>query len=274
MKGNPSQYIPPPASSGLRQTQGLVAPPYIEQPTKTHAPSSTLRKTTPATGIPAQKPSQPAQPAPLKIPPIIESLYIEPAQPPTRAYIPPPKVLKFDYNSEDCQKYANIYSLLVAIEGVEDQASNGVLSETDRDNLINTLTDQFNRATRVVRFTEQNVRDFAEECNLKCLFAFNYLYGKHQTHGRTDSLGHAYQLGSNLTSLDDLAAFPDATVDQYRNCLLSIRMNLRALADHDSKYANAVTAVDHWITVMRQATILSESDKQSIIELGRHIRTI
>lgn len=206
-----------------------------------------------------------------------DPLYIAPAEPPTRAYIPPPKILKFEYRKEDSEKYANIYSLLVAIDGVEEQASNGILTVTDRDTLIEELSDQFFRALRVVGFNEQNVRDFAEESRLKCPFALNCLYGQVRkqtdTHKNPIQL-HAYKLGTNLTSLSDLCAFPDSTSGQYSHCLLEIKSSVKALSEHNQHYADLLGAIDHWIAVVRRADSLSDAEKHGVMELIARIRSV
>lgn len=65
-------------------------------------------------------------------------------------------------------KYGNIYSIVAAVEVLEDEFSNDRVSVEDRDRLMAELVGQFKPTLEVLRLNKEKVAEFCEAANLSC----------------------------------------------------------------------------------------------------------
>lgn len=205
--------------------------------------------------------------------------HIAPAEPPRTAYVPPPKLPhRFPFDPLKRDAYANFYSILSTIEALEEEACNGVIPLTLRDELLRGLYEQYTRVANVLGFSQQrDVEEFACAADLSCSFAFATLFKntEREKPAQTANRGALFfGIGSDLTDLSDLCEHAGATYGQCQQKALEARTKFRKLGGGCD---GALQILGRWIDFFmsrRTSDALSPEERRALAADVAAIRAI
>ncbi|KAH0794725.1 hypothetical protein GPJ56_001272 [Histomonas meleagridis] len=181
--------------------------------------------------------------------------YIAPANKPVGVYIPPPKLPhRFPFDPDKMEAYANFYSILSAMEALEEETCNGIISQEQRNELFAGLFEQYNRVLKVIGFGNQNdVKEFALATDLICSFTFASIFGNTEQNKQTQAANKAvlyFDIGQGLTTLSDLCESEGSMYGQCQQAALEIRTKFRKLGEQGND--NAIKILTKWIQLFMQ----------------------
>lgn len=195
--------------------------------------------------------------------------FIPPAPQPTQRYVPPPRQpLKFELKPSFQSAYAQLYAILQTVEIIEDEWTNGNISNKEHDARLPSLLKHFNMAKSAAGFSEQNVRDFAEACNLECPMALNLLVPNKDTTSSSKSKGNlkdVREFAVAYVNLKNTIQLNRNTMEELRRAFNSFRFPLERLGvlQMDVKCGNKVKYWSEKFGQMHPEDSLSPSDFQT-----------
>jgi len=175
--------------------------------------------------------------------------FVSVAEPPTMAYVPPPRQpLKFEFRPVNQNTYANLYSIIQTVDILQDEYSNGSISESDLDSKMSILKQQYLVMKQVAGFSDQNVRDFAEECGLECFLALKILAPEQKATVQPSmvaSLQDASEFGQAYVNLINNVDIGPYNMDKVRLAFNDFRFPLERLG-YLNKSMNIRSKVQYW----------------------------
>ena len=196
-------YIDPAYSAYRRQLQPQQPPPQ-QQTTRFSQPP------VPRVQQPAPVPMRNTQP--MEQPPVVTGVRLpqhasaDSIRPKMRVRLPP---------GQD----ANLYSLLYAIEVLEDEWCNGFVSNEDHQKLFPKLKEQFMIICNALNLRRVDVTQFCEDVELHCGYAMNVLYddtGAQEPTAESDTAAaDGVNLGTAFATLSDRCAMESGTVAEF-----------------------------------------------------------
>ena len=190
----------------------------------------------------------------------------------TASSVPAPSRPKYHIREADKAKYANIYSLIAAVEAVEDEYCNGNISPDEHNRVLNDLKKQFNTVKSAMSLSVKDVTNFCEAARLPHGYAVAALFDADiEDDGTpTSNLKQALDLGTDFTTLSDFCALGSVRAEEAGQLVRTIKARLQALGVlNRNGEAKAIT--DKWVEkfdAMRAGEIVPDA---VIEELKRDI---
>ena len=190
----------------------------------------------------------------------------------TASSVPAPSRPKYHIKEADKAKYANIYSLIAAVEAVEDEYCNGNISPEEHTRVLTDLKKQFNTVKSAMSLSVKDVTDFCDAARLPHGYAISALFGAEIDDQDTPSsnLKQAVDLGTDFTTLSDFCALGSVRAEEAGQLVRTIKARLEALGVmHRNSEVKAIT--DKWVAkfdTMRAGEIVPDA---VIEELKRDI---
>lgn len=143
---------------------------------------------------------------------------------------PPTVSAKFPIKESDKLKYANIYSLIAAVEVLEDEYCNGNISSDDRNTAFKDLKAQFDKVKNAMGLGVKEVTNFCKAARLQHVYAISALFSNaDEGEVSKTSLQQAVDLGTDFTTLSDLCFMQNMTGSQFQVLVRRIESRLKAL---------------------------------------------
>lgn len=185
-------------------------------------------------------------------------------------YVQP--VLQSTYHIPENQKprYANLYSLISAIEVIEDEYCNGYIYEDMRNKLIGDYQKQFNTLKNSLNLSIDQIREFSASVNLPCEYTIATLNQVPEVSGENNSV--FYELGESYVNLSDLTAFDDMPVSRYLDAVRDIKGKLMVIGKYPNN-PNVKQYTDKWISYFESLNPISTISKGKADELAADIKS-
>lgn len=143
---------------------------------------------------------------------------------------PPTVSASFPIKEADKLKYANIYSLIAAVEVLEDEYCNGNISSQERNAAFKDLKDQFDRVKSAMGLGVKEVTNFCKAARLQHVYAISALFTNlDEGEVSKTSLQQAVDLGTDFTTLSDLCYVENGTGSNFQVLVHRIEGRLKSL---------------------------------------------
>ena len=151
---------------------------------------------------------------------------------------------------------ANLYSLLYAIEVLEDEWCNGFVSNEDHQKLFPKLKEQFMIICNALNLRRADVTQFCEDVQLHCGYAMNVLYDDvsvEPTAENDTAAADGVNLGTAFATLSDRCAMESGTVAEFLELVQEIyRILNRYGVLHRNDEVRTIT--QRWMTALGSLT--------------------
>lgn len=166
---------------------------------------------------------------------------------------PPSWKPKFGFKKEAVGQYKALYSLLLAMNELQDLYTEGSIHPEDEivaEEILDGLLAQFDRINKVLKFSQDDIQEFCDLCQIDVMLAIQELF--RQDAGPSFGMStkmmvkEGFGIGQCLVSLMDLVKIESVTVADLRPIILSLRGHYKSSRTYE-KFSVVRHTIEKWI---------------------------
>ncbi|KAH0786886.1 hypothetical protein GPJ56_009263 [Histomonas meleagridis] len=137
---------------------------------------------------------------------------------------------KYPIPIEQEKLYANLFSILIAVEQIENEYCEGNISSEEHSQFFDDLNSQFSRLLATLNLGKNDVESFCKACQTNVPYAIAALFSDFKGSGDSGksnaNFQDAFDLGTDFATLSDLCHLGIQDATQYINIITKIQGRL------------------------------------------------
>lgn len=171
-------------------------------------------------------------------------------------------------------KYANIYSLIAAIEFLEDEYCNGNVSTTERAQIFKDLSRQFTTVQQALGLNKKDVENFCTAAGLAHGYAISALFNQaadvDTDPAKIDKIREGVHLGQDFTTLSDWCFVKTGDAQSLLSLVRQIKGRLEALHILQ-RNAEVREMTDKWMNTLNELPLKLPVPPELLDELQKDL---
>lgn len=175
---------------------------------------------------------------------------------------------KYEIKEELESKYANIYSLISAIEVLEDEYCNGNVGNAEHTRLFTDLYKQFSRVQQALGLNRKDVQDFCTAAGLSHGYAISAIFNQSDVDvdSKSDKIQEGLLLGADFTTLSDWCYLRTGDASSLLTLVRTIKRRLENLGILQ-KNQEVKEITDKWIDRLNELPLKMKVPPEILDEL-------